>query len=280
MRKLGKPTDNPIEVFDLCISIVRDGRLKQKFEACKDSILLALDEYNLKATTTELHTIKPHDNINNSITKDEMIYNYTGRMAVKEKPARRIYDKLISSSPHNKCPLCAHRTVDTLDHHLPKTHFPIYSVAPINLFPACTPCNKLKLSFFATTQNEEPIHPYFDNVEDDLWLYAEVVQLSPPSLKFFTRKPDNWSLIKYQRIENHFNLLELEKLYASNSGTELTQIEYYVNKLFNSGGENSVKEYLIGIYESSNKANLNSWQTAFYLALINSNGYLNGGFKN
>ena len=231
-----------------------------------------------KAPRIELHTIATHNLINGNVTKDEMKKVYSDRMVGVTSPGRSIYDRWRASAPNNICPLCAQRTTDTLEHHLPKNEYPIYSVVPVNIFPACSSCNKIKLDSISDTPETEPIHPYFDNVENELWLKAKVIEAQPVSLKFYTVKPSNWDDIKYARIENHFRLFELEKLYASHSAVELANNYFRINNMFESGGALSVKNFLEDTWLSMRNANINSWQTATYEALFNSNWYQKGGF--
>jgi hypothetical protein len=279
MRKLSLPVEDAIEVFDICISKVQNTDLKDRLENCKPSIITAVTDYLAKAPRIELHTIATHNSINGNVTSEEMIKVYTDRMVGATSPGRYIYDKWRASAPNNICPLCAQRTTDTLEHHLPKGNFPIYSVIPINIFPACSSCNKIKLDLIVNSPEREPIHPYFDDVDDELWLKAEVIELKPASLRFYTVKPDNWDDIKYERINNHFRLFELEKLYASHSAVELTNNYFRINNMFESGGALSVRNFLESSWLSMRNANLNSWQTATYEALFNSNWYQTGGFR-
>lgn len=278
MRKLNLPVEDAIDVFDICISKVQNADLKDRLENCKSSITKAVTDYVAKAPRIELHTIATQNVINGNVTAEEMKKVYTDRMVGATAPGRYIYDKWRGSAPNNICPLCAQRTTDTLDHHLPKGHYPIYSVVPVNIFPVCSSCNKIKLDAVSDAPETDHIHPYFDNVEDELWLKAEVIEIKPASLRFYTVKPDNWDDIKYARIENHFKLFELEKLYASHSGEELAMNYFRINKMFISGGAQSVRNFLEDSWASMSSANLNSWQTATYEALFNSNWYQEGGF--
>ncbi|WP_417334653.1 hypothetical protein [Halarcobacter sp.] len=278
MRKLNFPVEDAIDVFDICISKIKNPDLKDRLENCKSSIQTAVTDYVDKAPRTELHTIATQNVINGNVTAEEMKKVYTDRMVGVTAPGRYIYDKWRASAPNNICPLCAQRTTDTLDHHLPKGHYPIYSVVPVNIFPACSSCNKIKLDAISVAPETDHIHPYFDNVEDELWLKAEVIEMKPASLRFYTVKPDDWDDIKYTRIENHFRLFELEKLYASHSGEELAMNYFRINKLFISGGAQSVRNFLEDSWLSMKSANVNSWQTATYEALFKSSWYQNGGF--
>jgi hypothetical protein len=279
MRKLNVPVEDAIDVFDICNSRVVNADLKDRLENCKPLIVNAVTDYKTKAPRIELHTIATHNSINGNVTSEEMKKVYSDRMVGAKSPGRYIYDKWRASAPNDICPLCAQRTTETLEHHLPKSKYPIYSVVPVNIFPACSSCNKIKLDAISASPETEPIHPYFDDVDDELWLKAEVIELNPASIRFYTVKPDNWGDIKYARIYNHFRLFELEKLYASHSAVELTNNYFRINNIFESGGALSVRNFLEGSWLTMRNSNINSWQTATYEALYNSNWYQEGGFK-
>jgi hypothetical protein len=279
MRKLNLPVEDAIDVFDICNSRVVNADLKDRLENCKPLIVNAVTDYKTKAPRIELHTIATHNSINGNVTSEEMKKVYSDRMVGAKSPGRYIYDKWRASAPNDICPLCAQRTTETLEHHLPKSKYPIYSVVPVNIFPACSSCNKIKLDAISDSPETEPIHPYFDDVDNELWLKAEVIELNPASIRFYTVKPDNWGDIKYARIYNHFRLFELEKLYASHSAVELTNNYFRINNIFESGGALSVRNFLEGSWLTMRNSNINSWQTDTYEALYNSNWYQEGGFK-
>ena len=104
-------------------------------------------------------------------------------MVPKEKLARKYYDKLLSLAPLNRCPYCGIGQVSTLDHYLPKTKFLIFSVLPYNLVASCKDCNTGKLDSYATTQNKQTLHPYYDDFTSEQWLYARVLQ--PLKIEFY-----------------------------------------------------------------------------------------------
>ncbi|UWR27369.1 hypothetical protein K3757_05360 [Sulfitobacter sp. S223] len=69
------------------------------------------------------------------------------------------------------CPVCGSPVIGDLDHYLPRTVFPEFSIMRANLIPACTHCNSgVKGS---TVHGENPrrfIHPYFDRwAEQAIW---------------------------------------------------------------------------------------------------------------
>lgn len=278
MWKLGKPDIEAGSTFRKCISRVRNHDLKSRLESIHQDIVDASEEYNVKAEFISLNEILPSNNVGGVVTVKEMKSVYSQRMVGKSSPGRMIYDEIISSPKNGVCPFCGHRIASTLDHYLPKAYYPSLTVAPLNLIPCCSECNKLKLDSVPDTQEDLSIHPYYDNIEDDRWLYAEVIEVKPASIRFYVDSPMDWSEINKKRIENHFELLELNDLYISQAAQELTNIRYYLAQLYKSAGPEAVRDHLADMTETRIRANLNSWQSATYEAWSASDWFVGGGF--
>jgi 5-methylcytosine-specific restriction endonuclease McrA len=155
--------------------------------AATPTIVAASEQFDQLARCGRLHEMSCHNKVHPDVTVSEMEKVYTQRMAKSGAPGRDIYDEIFASSPGGRCPLCMQRYVATLDHHLPKAHFPSLAVTPLNLIPACSDCNKAKLDLIATTAEEVPLHPYYDNLGDAIWLNAVVIERRPTALRFFLR---------------------------------------------------------------------------------------------
>jgi 5-methylcytosine-specific restriction endonuclease McrA len=75
---------------------------------------------------------------------------------------------------NGRCLLCSNRSVDGLDHHLPRSEYPALSILPVNLVPACARCNTLKGNDCDAPIARQFVHPYFDNLpQDKSWLTCE-----------------------------------------------------------------------------------------------------------
>jgi hypothetical protein len=279
MRNLAKPSDDPGAFFLTCISRVRNLDLKSRLTSVQSAIVTAANEFEVAASTATIHKLALQEDIFEIVTKQEMIEIYTNRMAKKDAPGRPLYDKLLSSCAHGRCPLCGQRVVSTLDHHLPKSQYPALSVVPINLIPACADCNKAKIDSVPKTASQETIHPYFDDVESDLWLYAKVVETSPAALHFFVESPIACDAAKAKRIKYHFKVFKLSYLYTSHAATELVNIRDRLAQLFFQAGYEGVVAHLNEEAKSRQSTYMNSWQTAMYKALASSDWYCSGGFS-
>ncbi len=174
---------------------------------------------------------------------------------------------LATAPKFGSCLLCAHRMVTTLDHHLPKSKYPIYSTVPINLVPACLECNKLKIAKVLSSADEQTLHPYFDDISTFQWLEAHVNQTNPVSFTFRVRPDATWDSTLTNRVKLHFRTLKLGALYGANAGSELSGIRLLLQSYFNAGGFRKIRAELESKQICFMDSNLNSWQAAMYQAL-------------
>ena len=270
MRKLKKPTDLPKDVLLTCISNYQSKELKKRLTSYTEEITKASKIYEEKVKDTSLHTILVQEEEEGIVRKSEMIKVYDDKFSKKGQPGRTYYDKLKAAPRLKKCPLCGYRIVSTLDHHLPKTKYPIFAVTPVNLIPACFDCNKIKEAANPKSAEEETLHPYFDDIETELWLEADVIVGNPIGFRFFVGKPTNWDEIKIKRVKHHFEFFDLGELYSSYAAEEISLRQYSLVNIYEKAGAKGVRAQLLDFKNSSERVYLNSWQTAMYRALANS----------
>lgn len=279
MKKLDKPIFTGQYVFEECINKIRDADLKKRLSACKPLIQDAEKELNSKISKGKVHTIVVEKIVNKNVDSKELEKVYTSRMAKKDAPGRSIYDKLLSAPLLGVCPLCNHRHVETLDHYLPKSSYPRLSVTPINLVPACYPCNKGKLASIPKKPHEETLHPYYDDIDSYQWIFAKVNKSTPASLTFYADPPASWTQLLKKRAIYHFESFYLHKLYSIQSAVLVRNLAYRLKNIYKISGSVGVKKYLSEEAKSRIKVDKNSWQAVFYLTLAKDKWYCEGGFK-
>jgi len=278
MRIISKPELVASEVYSTCISRARKVT-KSRLLKVSDSIQEAAEEYEGYSKQFEWYLVESSDTVDGVVDQAEMEKVYTQRMVGQKAPGRPIYNQIKKLAPNGICPLCGQRTVSTLDHYLPKTDFPKLVVLPLNLIPSCSDCNKAKLSHNPEVENEQTLHPYYDDVTKEQWLFAEVNETSPGSINFSASDVEAYDDVLNERIAFHFKELKLGSLYMSNANSTVTEIEYRLNKLHEKGGAAAVKAYLEEEEESRRENYLNSWQTAAYQAMRESDWFCDGGFN-
>jgi 5-methylcytosine-specific restriction endonuclease McrA len=287
MRALTIPTYDPKIVYQECInSIQKDCKLRARLNEVTDNIVDAAMDYEQKAKAKQLYSIPPNNCYNNeiilgSVTKEELKNVYESRMVKGSKNARDIYDSLLSQSPLGKCPFCGFGQATTLDHYLPKAKYPQFSVLPFNLVPSCKDCNKGKSTAIATTAEDQSLHPYFDhqNFIDDQWLYARVIETKPATIYFFVKAPEQWNDISKERVKAHFKAFKLDLRYPVEVAEQLACLRHSLIALYQLGGLNGIRKHLTNEAKSSGLLHRNSWQTAMFQALVESDWYCDGGFQ-
>lgn len=278
MWTLDRPGHTASATFQTCISRVRNPTLKARLESVTEAVVDASTAFDTAAGRHALHEIAREALVGGDVTTTEMDKVYTQRMAKEGAPGRDIYDEIFASSPQGRCPLCAQRPVATLDHHLPKAHYPALAVTPLNLVPSCTDCNKAKLDFIPRSARDIALHPYYDRIDDELWLVAEMVETRPAAVRFRVSVPDAWDDVLSARVRNHFRTLGLGRLYASEAAEELLNIRHQLIGLHSYGGMEDVRDELGDRATSCAAGRRNGWRTATYRAWADSTWFCNGGF--
>lgn len=279
MWPLARPGQSARNAYTTCISRVRNLGLAARLGAATSTVVNASAAFDRAAAQGSLHQILPVAVVAPDVTTEEMGKVYTQRMAKNGAPGRDIYDEIFGSSPHGRCPLCGQRSVATLDHHLPKAHYPALAVAPLNLLPACSDCNKAKLDAIPTCAEEVALHPYYDDLGDDAWLVARVVQRQPTALRFRVDVPAAWSPVLAARVSNHFRSLGLAALYASEAAEELINIRHQLVTLRAADAAAGVRDELQRRALSCEIGRQNGWRAASYRAWHASNWFCDGGFE-
>jgi hypothetical protein len=279
MIHIEKPTLSVVDVFADCISNFRDTALTTRLQSISTYIHNETNNYDRLALNNNIYQILTTTTVNGIVTKEDMVKVYEKKLVPKGEVGRSHYEYLRSLAKYNICPLCNQRTVTTLDHVLAKTDYPTFAVSPINLIPACSDCNKIKLASYTPTSSEEEIlHPYYDDISDEQYLVATVNEENPSSITFKIKSSIPETVME-KRLKVHFKLFALNELYIANSAKYLADINFKLGELYDSSGKDSIKEYLQEEFESRYNNNKNSWETAFYEALYKSDWFCDGGFK-
>lgn len=278
MWSLARPTQSAESAFEVCISRVRDTGLAARLASATPAVVAASAQFDEAARVHQLHEIPTHNDVPPDITVGEMEKVYTQRMAKSGAPGRDIYDEIFASAPSGRCPLCMQRFVATLDHHLPKAHYPALAVAPLNLVPACSDCNKAKLAALPTTANDVPLHPYYDDLGEEVWLTATVVESRPSALRFEVARSIAWDDTLFARVNRHFRSLGLAALFASEAAEELLHIRHQLEMIHDAQEPDGVRIELERRAASCAAARINGWRTAAYAAWSRSDWFCDGGF--
>lgn len=276
MRRLLPPTFDEAEVYSACASDVPGAQFVESYTAAKEAMMVRARQYRLQATNHSLYTLpacdwgKDDQIIVENLTKGDLKKLYDKGM-LGGVSGRTYYDKLLASAPLGKCPYCRFGHAETIDHFLSKSRYPSYAVLPINLIPACMRCNKGKAGGVLSAEGDIS-HPYFEveQIEQDDWLVAEVLETNPVTAKFSTAPPDHWPEDLCRRVTNYFSEFNLDVRYAVEAASELVSVSAYLRAL---PTPQLRREHLQRVAVEERGLFRNGWKTALYSALAVSDWY-------
>lgn len=273
MRKLKTINLKVKKCIETCVSNLRNENNRQKYLDAIPFLSKQENNYIKFAQNGQLNNIVPDEIINSNVTNLDMKKLYKDKFAHKGQPGYELYNQIKSIPANGICPLCGHRQVSTIDHYLPQSSYTSYILTPVNMIPACADCNKNKLDEISNGENENFIHPYFDDIENIPWLDACLKEQDPPCIIYKVSADLDISDTLKQRIEKHFNSLKLSELYSIMAAEVISGLKHQLNRIASAEGANGVQKYLKDLYESYKEYNLNCWQTVAYKTLANSDWF-------
>ncbi|MFN3549178.1 MAG: HNH endonuclease [Mesorhizobium sp.] len=282
MWTIPKPEISARDTFDICIEGIQDAAKKARLEGIRTQIEQAEVQFDTLAIANQMHLIGESSSVTGLagvVAGKEMEELYDSHMARQKSRGRNTYDKIMMAAVHGQCPFCGHLPVSTLDHSLPKARHPALAVTPINLIPCCKDCNHNKGTAGPVSAETQFLHAYYDDVTGDRWLYAQIVQGSPPGAIFRIDAPAVWGPTTSARAQRHFKKLKLAKLYASQAGRALQNIRKALGAIYDAAGQAAVREDLLKRSESIAEVSINSWESALFEAASQSDWYCEGGFR-
>ncbi len=276
MRPLPIPGDDAETVFLTSISNYEDAGLRARLITFAPQIGKASDDYiKAKGELLKCQVVKRNAALV-GVTKDELIAVYNGKFAKAAQPGRPFYDRIKASPPRGQCPLCGKAPVTQLDHNFEKAVYPVLAVTPANLVPSCSDCNRKKENA-QQDDSENTLHPYFHDIDGSRWLHAEVIQNKPPAIRYVVVPQTGWSASTISRANNHLNVFGLRKAYSVDAAQEMTEIRQRLVKLRSDSGPDGVRRHLVEEARSREAAAKNSWRTALYYGLAQSDWFCSEG---
>ena len=265
MRNLPFPSVKMIDFIDT-ISNYTDIEKKDRFKTYKGYILLQERLYFLRANDNKFNFISLGNPIEDKISTTEFKELYDRKFVGGN--GRTLYNTIFNST--KICPTCLLRGIDQVDHFLPKSKYPLYSVSPFNLVPICEKCNGFKSAKDANTFTF--IHPYFHKLIDFAWLKARIyIESNIIGFNYFIDIPDTLEnhIELEKEITEHIKTLKLLPLYNSTASGLHANMHSIFSNMYKAGGEDIVLELFKSYYEMNCKlGTLNSFEAVFYKSLI------------
>ncbi|MER5907466.1 HNH endonuclease [Streptomyces mirabilis] len=212
--------------------------------------------------------------------QDRVMFEETyGQAMVGRTEGRKLYDVLKALAADARCPLCGVQAVAQVDHHAPKDKFPLLALTPLNLVAVCGTCNQTKSNTFDREPVRAEIHPYFDDLGAERWLFAHIDGAAGGVAVFQAKPPGTWPLIKAARLRHHFTKYHLADRYRVEAGQVLSIRKRKDTRTLDDSGSGGLRDQLLADADEYAHYDPNSWQAALIFALADSSWYLNGGMR-
>ncbi|MBY3418332.1 HNH endonuclease [Rhizobium laguerreae] len=286
MKQLSLPPHGAADVFFTCVNAVPDPLARANYIANHHHMVEAISAYSAASQEKTWCSLpraawgQAEAIVVGSLSKSNLTDLYSSYMVPTSMAARATYDEIMVAA-NGKCPFCGGvGIVTTLDHYLPKSGFPLYSVLPANLVPCCKDCNTGKSSSFGVQPGQQPLHPYLDDPKffNERWIYATVQNGNPIGLQYICAPPQTWQPVERERLLSHFIDYNLAYRYSVLAGAELAKvIDSRKGSLRNLSPEGFQAHLAEGA--ASQWFDVNGWNRTMYHALAHTPWFYNASFE-
>ena len=274
VEHLGLPLVSHQEVYGAAVDVIGSKALAHRHHDEEALILAAGLQYEALARRGDLAGIRPPGYLPVYVTDKELRRLY--RRLRDGTFSRMYYDRLIDHAVEDRCPYCSDREPTTLDHYLAKSEFGAYAVLPINLVPSCDRCNSKKGNFEQSTRGQHGavLHPYFDDVSEEHWLKATIVDNAGPVARFYVDQSAISDPALRTRASSHLNALRLKKYFKVKAAQEINNLDRKLPAVLAKRGRAAVVDHLLDQADFRAGERVNCWERAVYEALAESPWYL------
>ena len=274
MYSIAAPTRSGIKDLDEIV-LTRKSTTRSLLNLRREDINNAYSKYLNRSGDGSLLKPIPVSKCESDALKD----NY--RSLDRGRSHRSIRDEILGLARFDVCPYCNVSTVVSIDHALPKSVYPEFSVLAQNLIPACLLCNQKKGDTCFQSRGINLMHPFYVNVPAQPILFVRVdVAARYVTWKFFLRQHASMTSAQFDPINSLFKLLDLSDRYYKASVGEVTDRTGDLEEGYRGSGANGVTRYLERAAQSSSRSRgENYWKTALLRGLGNDTSFCNGGFR-
>jgi len=278
MNKVGRPDMDYADVLELCSNgITGLADLKGRFDSSRGALVDCALDYEARAADGRVYQIAPFSDHEDSIalgqlSSADLTKLYKQYFSAKGKPARDVYDQLMLAAKEH-CPFCGGiGRPTTLDHFLPKVHFPAYAVSPSNLVPSCKDCNMgEKAEFYSAVYERQFIHPYWEDEKffGQQWVRAKFgawPALEDSVVEYFVDAPGSWLAEERERVKNHFEAFDLPKRFSVKAAEQRGVVVAQIETMLEDGLSPDQVNRLILIPAINGVALPNAWLKCMYQA--------------
>lgn len=275
MRSIPLLAVNDEAVFDDIAAAKRPKR-RERMQAARQLVVAAYKEYEVAAPEVgglKVATLTDYQ-------KEAMRHAFM----VDTKPMTTLRGNLLERQSVARCPFCGISESSTLDHYLPKEHYPEFSIFPKNLVPSCAVCNTRKRDGILVkgTDVRMFLHPCYDDIPNAEFLAVRTrMEGSALVLSYHLTKPVGMAVRIFRHLKSHFAELNLADRYRR-MGLEHLGGQYHAFRRAYGASHDATRvvEKLTEVAEDNEDAfGPNFWIAKLYRALAANEKFCDGGFE-
>lgn len=179
---------------------------------------------------------------------------------------------------HPECPMCQASSIEQLDHFLPQSVFPEFSLLASNLVPVCGACNTLKGDQVDLVAGDSFVHHYLDQLPTVplLEVSVRVMPGRPPAARFQLRPASGPASEprEVERFRYQFQKLALARRFLAAASNDVTRASNENTLVGARRGWTGVQGHMrVTANMWERERGVNHWLTALYRGLEQSDAY-------
>ena len=204
---------------------------------------------------------------------------YDKRIVDKDGVCRSTYDDIYTSAA--SCPFCLDGEIYEIDHFLPQAHHHDIVMYPGNLVPICHPCNHIKLTLLPVDARHSLLHPYFDRLPKQPWLFARLDRkANGPVLSYWVELDEAQHGNIAPRLKYHFTTLQLDRRMRVRSANVLVELQADVEDYLAAFGPLGLKAHFASEAVKRYGRQGNTLEVAAYRAASINDAFCAGDYRN
>lgn len=281
MKRLSPPTIDPQEIYTEVLERSRSQDKKERLDRLSEYVFDRYTKYeellpDLQGISdSEITNIEDKNALESCYNRNEKGY-LEGFVVSKIISQQTVQHK-------NSCPYCGIDKPRTIDHYLPKSIYPEFSIFPPNLIPCCGYCNSKKKDRWQKNGERLFINLYYDDIPNDKFLFAE--------FHFSENKINPVPTISYQInlegingnikviLANHYKELKLTDEYSLSVEEEISNIYDEIKHNTHKSIEFHKSNIKIRLDTFVRKYGVNYWKSALLEALLDCDEFFERIYK-
>lgn len=258
MRRLNAPSRDHLADY-VKVMDHRTPQTRGALRSAQRRVLIAYDEY-----PRTFHFREPLDfGDENAAVSSALRSNYDH--ALRGGCLSSLRSEVISLAS-GRCPYCEISAATSIDHYLPRSAFPEFSILAANLIPLCADCNRLKGDFRPNAIRRYP-HLYLDAPIQSVYLVATVENGAGIAVSYSMEWSAGICRELKSAIEFLVNDFDLLRRFSIEGAEELSAQLSSIRYVANFGAERLRTHFGWLAKGFADSFGLNHWRTALYRSI-------------